>query len=203
MKILLCIDDTDMLGGKGTGKLMEELSANLSGYMELTSGFVSRHQLFVHESIPFTSHNSAMCREVAINEENIPLLIERSKVFLEGESAPGSDPGLCVVLREKLTKEELVNLIAFGHRAKREVLTKRMAYALAEKSKHVHLSEHGGTGQGIIGALAGCGLRSLAAPHTFRGPSNWLDSVTRALRFHPLLELRGGHRRTKLTYSAE
>ena len=72
------------------------------------------------------------------------------------ESAPGSDPGLCVVLLARL--ERCADLIAFGRRAKEKVLTKEEAYTLARLSG-VHLSEHGGSGLGVIGALAGAGLR--------------------------------------------
>jgi hypothetical protein len=49
-------------------------------------------------------------------------------------------------------------LIAYARSAKQSVLKKETAYALAEELG-IHLSEHGGTGQGIIGALAGAGLR--------------------------------------------
>jgi hypothetical protein len=42
--------------------------------------------------------------------------------------------------------------------AKKQVLKKEDAYSLASDTG-VHLSEHGGTGQGVIGALAGAGLR--------------------------------------------
>ena len=49
-------------------------------------------------------------------------------------------------------------LIAFGQRAKLEVITMAEAFDLAGRPG-VHLSEHGGTGQGVIGALAGAGLR--------------------------------------------
>ena len=46
----------------------------------------------------------------------------------------------------------------FGLRGTKEVLTKEDAFSLA-KQYNMHLSEHGGTGQGIIGAIAGIGLR--------------------------------------------
>jgi len=50
------------------------------------------------------------------------------------------------------------DLIDFGRRAKEVVLSKEDAYDLASRSG-IHLSEHGGSGQGVIGALAGAGLR--------------------------------------------
>jgi hypothetical protein len=118
--------------------------------------FISRHQLYVHEDIPYTSHNSAMCFEVdGEARENLKNIRELCIDYLEKESAQGSDPGLCIVELDRLTDRE--GLIGFGKRAKK-VLTKKDAYEMAAKLG-VHLSEHGGTGGGVIGALAGAGLR--------------------------------------------
>ena len=72
------------------------------------------------------------------------------------QSAPGSDPGLCVVATTSVSGPKA--LIGFGQTAKDSVLTKSDAYGLAQRLG-IHLSEHGGTGQGVIGALAGAGLR--------------------------------------------
>lgn len=58
------------------------------------------------------------------------------------------------------------DLVDFGRRAKNEVLTKDLAYDLAVKLG-VPLSEHGGTGDGVIGAVAGSGLRLQAAMADF------------------------------------
>ncbi|MBT7697710.1 MAG: hypothetical protein HN737_09920, partial [Desulfobacterales bacterium] len=59
-------------------------------------------------------------------------------------------------------------LIGFGLRAKQTVLTKNDAYELA-KELDIHLSEHGGTGDGVVGALAGTGLRLSGNDGRFRG----------------------------------
>ncbi len=48
--------------------------------------------------------------------------------------------------------------ISTGKKTKGTVLAKEEAYETASKLG-VHLSEHGGTGSGVIGALAGAGLR--------------------------------------------
>ena len=53
-------------------------------------------------------------------------------------------------------------------RAKSTVLNKEDAYSLAE-NLGIHLSEHGGTGEGIIGALAGIGLRLSGNDGRFKG----------------------------------
>jgi len=156
MKLLLCIDDTDNLDSPGTGHLLDELKTEIEEMGMGRCSRITRHQLFVHDDVPYTSHNSAMCCSVDLNNDRIDSIIEYSRKYLIKTSAEGSDPGLCVIDIDSLSDRE--ELIDFGNRAKREVLTKKEAYGLAEKLD-IHLSEHGGTGDGIIGALAGVGLR--------------------------------------------
>ncbi len=59
-------------------------------------------------------------------------------------------------------------LIAYGYEAKKRIVTKEEAHSLARKLG-VHLSEHGGTGLGVIGALAGVGLRMTNNDGRFQG----------------------------------
>lgn len=59
-------------------------------------------------------------------------------------------------------------LMDFGLDAKRSILGKTAAYDLA-RELDVHLSEHGGTGGGVIGALAATGLRLSSNDGRFRG----------------------------------
>ena len=107
-----------------------------------------------------------MCFVAELNEEYLNSLILYASDFLVHESAEGSDPGLCVLIPEKLSQRE--QLIAFGRKAKEVVLTKQDAYELA-KNLRIHLSEHGGTGQGVIGALAGVALRLSGTDGRFKG----------------------------------
>lgn len=108
-----------------------------------------------------------MCFEARIDEQMMDELYPfAQKKHIEKHRADGSDPGLCIVNLSDFTHEEL--LIDFGLRAKREVLIKEMAYQFAKEHK-IHLSEHGGTGLGVIGALAGCGLRLTGNDGRFRG----------------------------------
>lgn len=155
---LICIDDTDDIGTKGTGEIAEEIAEKLASVQVAASNcprFVTRHQLFVHPDIPYTSHNSAMCFKVetALGFDEIKAVCI---AHLKQESAAASDPGLAILDLDSDYATE--RLIAFGQQAKVEVKTKTQAYALA-KELAIDLSEHGGTGQGIIGALAGLGLR--------------------------------------------
>jgi hypothetical protein len=156
LKILISIDDTDNLESPGTGHLAANLIELLDKEGLGKGSFITRHQLYVHSDIPYTSHNSAMCFEAEINDTNLERIKTISQDFLIRESAPGSDPGLCIVNMETLTSKDA--LISYGKKAKNTILNKKIAYELA-KELDVHLSEHGGTGGGVIGALAGTGLR--------------------------------------------
>lgn len=170
MHIYLSIDDTDNLDSQGSGQLAEVMTKELQ-QRGLTSqcSNITRHQLFVHESIPYTSHNSSMCFRAVIGDANLDNVIQFAKDFLRKASASGSDPGLCVAVeRESLDHRALID---FGLQAKKTVFTKQDAYVLAERTG-VHLSEHGGTGDGIVGALAGIGLRLHGSDGRFRG---WLQ----------------------------
>ena len=159
---LICIDDTDDIGTKGTGEIAEEIVAKLisaeCGAVQSKRAItesVTRHQLFVHPDIPYTSHNSAMCFQIdsALGLEQIKQICV---AHLKQESAEAADPGLAIL---DLTSDyNQPQLIAFGQQSKVEVKTKEQAYSLATELG-VDLSEHGGTGQGIIGSLAGLGLR--------------------------------------------
>ncbi|HUX25196.1 MAG TPA: hypothetical protein VMV87_11320 [Burkholderiales bacterium] len=155
MRILICIDDTDDLDTPGTGRLAERLRVILEQRGLAHCRYITRHQLYVHPDIPYTSHNSAMCFE-AEAIATVDELAVACALFLREVAAPASDPGLCIVDLEQLRAAG--PLVEFGYSAKREVLNKDAAYSLA-RFLGVHLSEHGGTGEGVIGALAGAGLR--------------------------------------------
>ncbi|MBQ3328364.1 MAG: hypothetical protein IJG88_00225, partial [Eggerthellaceae bacterium] len=148
---LIAFDDTDNLETKGTGHVLAGFLATLP----YQTSYITRHQLFVDERVPFTSHNSVMCATVSgdIAQDQ---LVELASRYLEEERAEGSDPGLCVADMDALASIE--QLVEWGKRAKVEVLAKADAYDLAQRC-NVHLSEHGGDGQGVVGALAGVGLR--------------------------------------------
>ena len=166
MRVLVCIDDTDNLESIGTGKLAHIIIGEIEERGWGSCEAISRHQLYVHSEIPYTSHNSSMCFGVELDGVNLEHLINYAADFLIRESAAGSDPGLCVVVPEQLKEPE--RLIEFGFKAKGAVLTKKDAYQLASQLG-VHLSEHGGTGGGVIGALAGTGLRLSGNDGRLRG----------------------------------
>ena len=156
MRVFVCIDDTDNLESRGTGHLASLLADGLENRGWEKGHFITRHQLFVHPDVPYTSHNRAMCFSADFEISSLNTFIDHASEFLEKESAKGSDPGLCVAPIDRLSSS--LQIIGFGLKAKKNVLTKQEAYRLA-RQLNIHLSEHGGTGDGVIGALAGVGLR--------------------------------------------
>lgn len=153
MRAYVCFDDTDTLDcGRGTGKLGRWMADRLpEGF---SSWGVVRQQLLVHPDIPMTSHNSSACAVLDIPDASfVPILIDLGTAIIEENFFEGSDPGLCVATEEDV--EALQRLVAFGHLAAVQVTDKAAA---REAAAGIHLSEHGGTGGGIIGAAAGVGL---------------------------------------------
>ncbi|SMD07176.1 hypothetical protein [Sporomusa malonica] len=160
--------------------------------------WITRHQLLLDPAVPYTSHNSSMCFKADIKIEYLQQIIDYASDFLEQESQVEADPGLCVVVSDEFLDNQ--SLIDFGYRVKREVVTKDDAYSLARQLK-VHLSEHGGSGQGIIGALAGAGLRLSDNDGWIKGKVkiNALNNIinVRELCSHPAVDkvknLHGGY----------
>lgn len=191
-RILVAIDDTDELYGVGTGQLAQRLAETIEEKGWGKCWPITRHQLYVHPDIPYTSHNSAMCFAAEVLPQYIEPLLHFAASFLRQNSAAVADPGLCVVQLDKL--HDHAALIAFGKKAKKAVLKKEEAYNLAQKLK-VHLSEHGGSGQGVIGALAGTGLRLSGNDGRFKGKHliETLDGVAKVkdiLHQAPIDEVR-------------
>lgn len=156
MKILLCIDDTDNLESKGTGSIASEIKEIIEQNEWGICGFITRHQLLLHKDVPYTSHNSSMCFDAEIKEKYYQDIVETSSEYIKTESAEGSDPGICIAIIDKI--KEKGKLINYGLKAKRQIIQKEEAYNLA-KELNIYLAEKGGDGQGVIGALAGVGLR--------------------------------------------
>jgi len=153
MRFLLGIDDTDNLESRGTGYRSRQLGEVIEKMNLGRIKGIVRHQLFVHESIPFTSHNSSASIEVESDFEKE--LIQACREFLLEFSADGSDAGLCVAKLD-FVNEEVKN---WGKRAKVEIITKHEAHQIAE-NQHIFLEGLTGKKIGVIGALAAVGLRA-------------------------------------------
>ena len=153
-KVFIGIDDTDVPGGPGTGKVARGLADYLEGLGLGHSLGVTRHQLLVDPRIPYTSHNSSKCLTFESNGPSSTLL-EPCKSYLKEHFQEGSDPGLCLCPEGQASGR----LVAFGKMAQQVVIEKRDALNLA-RSEGLVLEELGGTGGGAIGALAAAGLRA-------------------------------------------
>lgn len=154
MRVYIGFDDTDFLGSDvGTGKLARRYERLIPKECKVWG--VVRQQLLVDERIPYTSHNSSACVVVdcpkpSLTEE----LLMTARLHIESEFLPGSDPGLCFICEND---PALPQLQAFGRRCTTQIVTQAEALQAAGSS---HLSGHGGTNDGIIGAAAAVGLTS-------------------------------------------
>jgi hypothetical protein len=79
-------------------------------------------------------------------------IIEEAVSHIETYAAVGSDPGLCVATERD---PALDDIIEFGRHCTSTIATQKQAL---ESAKRLHLSGHGGTNDGIIGAAAAVGL---------------------------------------------
>jgi tRNA(Ile2) C34 agmatinyltransferase TiaS len=154
MRYYVAFDDTDILDAhRGTGKLARWFEGCLPN--DWSCRGVVRQQLPLLPGIPFTSHNSAACMMVdgpADPEPVCPLIADLAAAHIQKHFLDGSDPGLCVASHDQATHPRLMD---FALRCTQEVVTRKDARAAA---RHLHLSAHGGTGDGIIGAAAAVAL---------------------------------------------
>lgn len=152
MRVYIGFDDTDNKNAnRGTGKLARWFEKELPEGCRMWG--VVRQQLLLHDDIPYTSHNSSACVVVDVPDHvSVKDLTERAVVHVERHSLVGSDPGVCVASNGD---QGLSVLVDFGYLCTREVVTQKDALHAASG---VHLSGHGGTNDGIIGAAAAVGL---------------------------------------------
>ncbi|MDN5918745.1 MAG: hypothetical protein L0I76_27250 [Pseudonocardia sp.] len=157
--LLIGIDDTDDLHSPGTGRLARWLIHELTEAGLGAPAGATRHQLLLDRRIPYTTHNSSACiawRSPAGGPDTVlDSVIKFAGTFLERVCPPDADPGLAVAVPSRLTAT--APLVDFGRRAKQEVLHTGQACELAA-TLSVHLSGHGGTHDGVLGALAAVGL---------------------------------------------
>jgi hypothetical protein len=167
LKIFISIDDTDEIGyHTSTGEICESIREHIMEHYAVSAAPITRHQLFLHEDIPYTSHNSSMCFITYLNEKEREEVTHFILDHVEAISAPTSDPGVCIAFEHDIY--DLDTLIAYGLDAKEKVLTKESAYAMAEK-QNLFLRELKNTGQGVIGAVAGIALRAQGSDGRIKG----------------------------------
>ena len=177
-QLLIGLDDTDNADSRGTGYLARALLEECGrrglvvdaasgrvprkaavGRFHVPGLGVTRHQFLVDPRIPYTSHNSGAC--VAVEGADGAKAGDGAAAwafafdFVAGRSAPGSDPGVCVARAGDVPAE----VIDFGRRASTEILEAGEAIRLAKRAG-LALRPLGGSGLGVIGALASVGLRA-------------------------------------------
>jgi tRNA(Ile2) C34 agmatinyltransferase TiaS len=154
MRYYVGFDDTDTLDAdRGTGKLARWFEDCLPNHLHCRG--VVRQQLPVLAPIPYTSHNSAACVIVEGPPEPeavCTLLIDAGAAHIAAHFLAGSDPGLCVASREQALQTPFHD---FARTCTRQVVSQADARTAA---RHLHLSGHGGSCDGIIGAAAAVGL---------------------------------------------
>jgi tRNA(Ile2) C34 agmatinyltransferase TiaS len=165
MIIYVCIDDTDNQESIGTGRLSRMLAQDLQAKGLIEGASVTRHQLLVHPDIPYTSHNSSACIEAVTGaESDIEKVAARARAFILENFHEGANPGLCIAGKERVPEA----LRTLGARAQQEVIALEDARGLAEKAS-ASTWWAGETGQGVIGAMAGVGLRATGNDGRFIG----------------------------------
>ncbi|MFA6788680.1 MAG: hypothetical protein WC149_05440 [Arcobacteraceae bacterium] len=165
-KTYIAIDDTDEIGYFiSTGEICEHIAKHInSNYSKTTP--ITRHQLYLHESIAYTSHNSSMCFTCQLNPQSFEEVKAFILEYITHISAPSSSGGVAMVFEKDIFQNK--TLIDYGFDAKNKVLNKDLAYRIA-KEQNVFLQEIKNEGNGIIGALAGVALRLSGNDGRLRG----------------------------------
>lgn len=151
-EIIVGFDDTDVAGvDYGTGKLARWFEQKLPQGIRLHGGVCQ--QLPVLEGIPYTSQNSAACLILDnVQPSQEQEITDRAAEHIREHFIDGSDPGLSVVAADS---SSVGSLIDFGRLACTRIVSQKEAMQAVNGA---HLSGHGGTQDGIIGAAAGVGL---------------------------------------------
>jgi len=152
MAYIIGIDDTDNKGSRGTGFRSRQLASemHLAGFGTVLG--IMRHQLYIHEDIPFTSQNSS--NSILVDCCDPEGLKNFCRNFLIRERLPGCNGGLGIAEENSVSEE----IEEWGRRAKREVLNMKDAEDLAQRND-IFCTGICGDHMGVIGALAAIGLR--------------------------------------------
>jgi tRNA(Ile2) C34 agmatinyltransferase TiaS len=152
MRVYIGFDDTDILNSDfGTGKVARRYERLLPEGCKVWG--VVRQQLLLDPAIPYTSHNSSACVVVNCPDPSYVETLKNTAItHIEAMSVSGSDPGLCLVVEGD---SALPTLESFGLLCTAKIVSQTDAIRAAGCA---HLSGHGGTNDGIIGAAAAVGL---------------------------------------------
>ncbi|MFH1268427.1 MAG: hypothetical protein ABIK89_22120 [Planctomycetota bacterium] len=194
--IYIGIDDTDVVGSRGTNQLARSLVAVLAGDFRCLR--IVRHQLLEDPRVPCTTKNGsasitleplrpAVLADLAVTRglsrfsrrENgtVPLpnpviadLAAQLKEHMLSWYVEGSDPGLSI------TTTVPAAVVQFGRRSKCEFVSKEEAYEVARRHE-ILLEGLGGTCDGVIGALAAVGLAATGDDGRVVQLAQWPDDA--------------------------
>ncbi len=124
--IYIGINDTDTLESRDTGRLARNIASSLSNSLQKYG--VTRHQLFVHPSIPFTSHNSCAVIHADASPNAIEEIFASTKKLMLEDFIEGSDPGLTIASSSQITSAT----VTFGLDAKIILVTQERAREVAK-----------------------------------------------------------------------
>lgn len=148
--ILVGIDDTDIVGSRGTNQLARALARQIA--TRFACQRITRHQLLNDPRVPCTSKNGSASLVLSpLGDESLDELFDDLADAIRADFIAGSDPGLCVASAVPPAVHE------FGRRCQRELLGQSDAHRVAAECG-IRLAGLGGTQDGMIGALAAVGL---------------------------------------------
>jgi hypothetical protein len=143
--IFIGIDDTDNAESGGTGRVARGIAARLREQFPVLG--VSRHQFLVDDRVPYTSNNSGNVLHLLTDTADLDQLASWVSELLVECCLPGSDPGLCIASSSCAGHP-------FGAAVQTRLVSQVEAFAVSDELG-VLLRPLGGTGDGVIGALAG------------------------------------------------
>lgn len=182
--IYVGIDDTDVVGSRGTNQLARWMVTELAESFRCLR--IVRHQLLEDPRVPCTTKNGSASilfeRRDGSSSETLTALLRQHML---ASYVDGSDPGLCV------TEEVPAAVVKFGRRCQTEFVSQLEAYELAA-AHGLFLEGLGGTRDGVIGALAAVGLATANDDGRIVQLGEWPDDVSGVQPVSFLLE-RGLH----------
>lgn len=177
------VDDTDMPGIGGTGRLARQIARETSESGLGISEGVTRHQLFEGPGVPKTSRNSAAAITFR-QARDADQLFSAVCGIVTRDSIAGSDPGVVMMARPPNSEE-----LAYARRAQAGLVTQSDAQRLGQADGMTMIGLDG-TEDGVIGALCAAALRGDGNDGRFVGLPG-IREVSGPIRVDELLERTG------------
>ncbi|MBQ4361935.1 MAG: hypothetical protein II787_03335 [Lachnospiraceae bacterium] len=178
-RIYVCVDDTDDLSvTTSTGAVAEMIARRLYREFDVMINLgITRHQLWLDDSVPYTSHNSSLCFDLDMEPGCAAQVNEIGWSVIDSMRAEGSEPGLCVLpvpMEDGAPAAGRINelrssLLSYGLKVKSSYMTVEEALERSSHYPGMILTGGGQMNQGIVGALAGVALRLGGHDGEFRG----------------------------------